>query len=188
MLKLAQTNQPTNQQTNQPTDQQTGQKQYVPHYYIHPGLLMPKFVYAVTLFPNAALVEAGQQHGRVPVNPGLATVYPVVAVNAQCPARAPIYRNSTGTHRGYTGIRPQQSYSGAPVNAGGAPVNAGGVPAALLDRDEVQEKHHVARALIELQSESPEIHEIFTAVPLASESTSKPPNHSVEITQSQTDL
>ncbi|KAH3780764.1 hypothetical protein DPMN_020564 [Dreissena polymorpha] len=49
-----------------------------------------------------------------------------------------------------------------------------------LDRDEVQEKHHVARALIELQSESPEIHEIFTAVPLASESTSKPPNHSVE--------
>ncbi|XP_052260820.1 uncharacterized protein LOC127864990 [Dreissena polymorpha] len=49
-----------------------------------------------------------------------------------------------------------------------------------LDRDEVQEKHHVARALIELQSESPEIQEIFTAVPLASESTSKPPNHSVE--------
>ncbi|KAH3712088.1 hypothetical protein DPMN_071767 [Dreissena polymorpha] len=80
-----------------------------------------------------------------------------------------------------------------------------------LDRDEVQDKHHVARALIELQSESPEIHEIFTAVPLASdshkaftalplasESPSKPPNISVEselpespstpqVTQSQVD-
>ncbi|KAH3703984.1 hypothetical protein DPMN_079038 [Dreissena polymorpha] len=33
MLKLAQTDQETDQQTNTPTDQQTGQKQYVPHYY-----------------------------------------------------------------------------------------------------------------------------------------------------------
>ncbi|KAH3881948.1 hypothetical protein DPMN_005876 [Dreissena polymorpha] len=33
MLKLAQTDRPTDQQTNGPTDQQTGQKQYVPHYY-----------------------------------------------------------------------------------------------------------------------------------------------------------
>ncbi|KAH3887785.1 hypothetical protein DPMN_011806 [Dreissena polymorpha] len=39
-----------------------------------------------------------------------------------------------------------------------------------LDRDEVREKHHEARALIELQSESPEIREIFIAVPLASDS------------------
>ncbi|KAH3838542.1 hypothetical protein DPMN_111950 [Dreissena polymorpha] len=39
-----------------------------------------------------------------------------------------------------------------------------------LDRDEVREKHHVARALIELHSESLESHEIFTAVPLASDS------------------
>ncbi|KAH3790404.1 hypothetical protein DPMN_168603 [Dreissena polymorpha] len=140
MFKLAQTNQPTNQQTNQPTDQQTGQKQYVPHYYIHPGLLMP------------------------------------------------VDRREQGLYWHQTPAELQFNPSGAPVNAGGAPVNAGGVPAALvytdvkykLLGDEVQEKHHVARALIELQSESPEIHEIFTAVPLASESTSKPPNHSVE--------
>ncbi|KAH3718902.1 hypothetical protein DPMN_061728 [Dreissena polymorpha] len=33
MLKLAQTDQETDQQTNTPTDQQTGQKQYIPHYY-----------------------------------------------------------------------------------------------------------------------------------------------------------
>lgn len=67
-----------------------------------------------------------------------------------------------------------------------------------MDRGEVREKHHVARALLELQSESPESHEIFTAVPLAPESPSKPPDHSQEselpespstpqVTQSQVD-
>ncbi|KAH3875873.1 hypothetical protein DPMN_039154 [Dreissena polymorpha] len=89
------------------------------------------FFNAVTLFPCAAPVEAGQQHGRVPVNPGLATVYPgkspaeprlspVIhrgspSESRQRPGRAPVYRNSTGTHRGYTGIRPRQSYGNAPV-------------------------------------------------------------------------
>ncbi|KAH3879041.1 hypothetical protein DPMN_002942 [Dreissena polymorpha] len=38
----------------------------------------------------------------------------------QCPGRAPIYRNSTGTQRGYTGIRPQQSYGLIPFIAGNA--------------------------------------------------------------------
>ncbi|KAH3818744.1 hypothetical protein DPMN_120469 [Dreissena polymorpha] len=32
--------------------------------------------------------------------------------------RAPVYRNSTGTHRGYTGIRPRQSYGNARLNPG----------------------------------------------------------------------
>ncbi|KAH3881554.1 hypothetical protein DPMN_005480 [Dreissena polymorpha] len=30
-------------------------------------------------------------------------------------SRAPEYRNSAGTHRGYTGIRPRQSYGNGPV-------------------------------------------------------------------------
>ncbi|KAH3730205.1 hypothetical protein DPMN_056186 [Dreissena polymorpha] len=54
----------------------------------------------------------------------------------QRPGIAPVYRNSTGTHRAYTGIRPRQSYGNAPfiherrrLCPGGAPVNAGGVPA-----------------------------------------------------------
>ncbi|KAH3698028.1 hypothetical protein DPMN_085543 [Dreissena polymorpha] len=73
------------------------------------------------------------QPGRVPVNPGLATVYPGEAPaepqlssvmpggspgeSRQRSCRAPVYRNSTDTHRGYTGIIPWQSYGGAPVNA-----------------------------------------------------------------------
>ncbi|KAH3748446.1 hypothetical protein DPMN_182892 [Dreissena polymorpha] len=89
------------------------------------------FFNAVTLFPGAAQVEAGQQPGRVPVDPGLATVYPGEAPaeprlspvmpgwspgeSRQRSCRAPVYRNSTDTHRGYTGIRPWQSYGNAPV-------------------------------------------------------------------------
>ncbi|KAH3799003.1 hypothetical protein DPMN_152607 [Dreissena polymorpha] len=79
------------------------------------------FFDAVTLFPGAAPVEAGKQPGKVPVNPGLVTVYPGKAPaeprltpimpsgspseSRQRPGIAPIYHNSTGTHRGYTGIR-----------------------------------------------------------------------------------
>ncbi|KAH3752664.1 hypothetical protein DPMN_187285 [Dreissena polymorpha] len=33
----------------------------------------------------------------------------------QRPGRAPVYRNSAGTHWGYTGIRRRQSYCNAPV-------------------------------------------------------------------------
>ncbi|KAH3834891.1 hypothetical protein DPMN_108224 [Dreissena polymorpha] len=72
-----------------------------------------EFFNSVTLFPGAAPVEAGQQPGRITVNPGLVTVYPgeatVVAGNAQRPGRAPVYRNSTGIHWRYNGIRPRQS-------------------------------------------------------------------------------
>ncbi|KAH3713950.1 hypothetical protein DPMN_073753 [Dreissena polymorpha] len=64
------------------------------------------FFNAVTLFPGAAPVEAIQQNGR---SPGC--------------RRAPVYRNSAGTHRGYTDIRPRQSYGNAPC-PGEAPVNA----------------------------------------------------------------
>ncbi|KAH3888251.1 hypothetical protein DPMN_012283 [Dreissena polymorpha] len=38
----------------------------------------------------------------------------------QRPGRAPVYRISTGTHRGYTGIRHRQSYGNAPVVSGNA--------------------------------------------------------------------
>ncbi|KAH3710060.1 hypothetical protein DPMN_069526 [Dreissena polymorpha] len=34
----------------------------------------------------------------------------------QRPGKAPVYRNTAGTHRGYTGIRPRQSYGNAPVS------------------------------------------------------------------------
>ncbi|KAH3812628.1 hypothetical protein DPMN_141064 [Dreissena polymorpha] len=40
---------------------------------------------------------------------------PDVAGYAPRHGRAPVYRNSTGTHRGYTGIRTLQSYGNAPV-------------------------------------------------------------------------
>ncbi|KAH3697289.1 hypothetical protein DPMN_084785 [Dreissena polymorpha] len=106
---------------------------------VHPGLLTPienrddssNFFNAVTLFPGAAPVEAGQHPGRVPVNPGLATFYrgeapaelwlsPVMprwspGESRKRPERAPVYRNSTCTHRGCTGIRTRQSYGNAPV-------------------------------------------------------------------------
>ncbi|KAH3706140.1 hypothetical protein DPMN_065520 [Dreissena polymorpha] len=39
------------------------------------GMIRRIFFNAVTLFPDAAPNEAGQQRGRVPVNAGLATVY-----------------------------------------------------------------------------------------------------------------
>ncbi|KAH3843397.1 hypothetical protein DPMN_116913 [Dreissena polymorpha] len=82
----------------------------------------------ITLFPGAA---------PSPGQPGLATVYPgqapVVAGRApvkagscpgesrQRPGRAPV-RNTAGTHRVYTGIRPRQSYCKAPVSALSSPV------------------------------------------------------------------
>ncbi|KAH3703945.1 hypothetical protein DPMN_078997 [Dreissena polymorpha] len=78
-----------------------------------------KFVYAVTLFPSAALVEAGQQHGRVPVNHGLAT----------SPGGAPVKAGSVPAEPRYTTPAEQR------FNPGGAPVNAGGVPAALVYTD-----------------------------------------------------
>ncbi|KAH3815903.1 hypothetical protein DPMN_144439 [Dreissena polymorpha] len=89
------------------------------------------FFNAVKLCPGAAPVEAGQQPGRVPVNLGLAMVYPgetpselqlspvmprwSPGESRQRPGRAPVYRNSAGTQRGYTGIRHRQSNGNAPV-------------------------------------------------------------------------
>ncbi|KAH3840898.1 hypothetical protein DPMN_114356 [Dreissena polymorpha] len=40
----------------------------------------------------------------------------------QRPCRAPVYRNFTGTHRGYTCIRPRQSYGHFPVTPRSSPV------------------------------------------------------------------
>ncbi|KAH3867252.1 hypothetical protein DPMN_030378 [Dreissena polymorpha] len=37
--------------------------------------------------------------------------------NRQLPGRAPVYRISIGTQRGYTGIRTRQSYGNTPVVA-----------------------------------------------------------------------
>ncbi|KAH3718488.1 hypothetical protein DPMN_061292 [Dreissena polymorpha] len=76
-----------------------------------------------------------------PGQPGLATVYsgqaPVVAATSrhspvcrrwfpgesrQRPGRASVYRNTAGTHRVYTGIRPRQSCGNAPVSPRSSPV------------------------------------------------------------------
>ena len=57
----------------------------------------------------------------------------------KAPKSPPVYRNSTGTHRGHSGIRPRQSYGNDPVWLRSSPVMprrspgecwfAGGVPA-----------------------------------------------------------
>ncbi|KAH3866110.1 hypothetical protein DPMN_029163 [Dreissena polymorpha] len=72
-------------------------------------------------------VETSQQPSRVPVNPGLASVYPSKAPAEprffkKCPGGAPVKASSvpaeprsTVTHWCYTGIRPRQSYGNAPV-------------------------------------------------------------------------
>ncbi|KAH3796603.1 hypothetical protein DPMN_150173 [Dreissena polymorpha] len=92
----------------------------------------------VTLFPGAATVETVQQPGRFLVNPGLATIYSGEALteprlspvmprwrpdeSRQRPGRAPVYRNSAGTHRCYTGIRTRQSYGNAPGKSRSVPI------------------------------------------------------------------
>ncbi|KAH3855219.1 hypothetical protein DPMN_097783 [Dreissena polymorpha] len=94
------------------------------------------------MFPGAAAVEDSQQPGKVPVNPGLVTVYPGKAPteprllpimpsgspseNRHRPGIAPIYRNSTGTHRGYTGIRHRKGLRQRP---GLTPIVAGNAQA-----------------------------------------------------------
>ncbi|KAH3785330.1 hypothetical protein DPMN_163417 [Dreissena polymorpha] len=81
----------------------------------------------LTLFPGAAPVEAGQQTGRVPVNPDWLRFIPVKPWLsprpgiAPRPGRAPVYRNTAGTHRVYTGIRPRQCYGNAPVSPRSSP-------------------------------------------------------------------
>ncbi|KAH3896476.1 hypothetical protein DPMN_020653 [Dreissena polymorpha] len=70
----------------------------------------------LTLFPDAAPVEAGQKPGRVPVNPDWLRFITVK------PRRAPVYRHTAGTHRVYTGIRPRQSYGNVPVSPRSSPV------------------------------------------------------------------
>ncbi|KAH3844191.1 hypothetical protein DPMN_086446, partial [Dreissena polymorpha] len=61
--------------------------------------------------------------GRNPVNPEQATVYPDEAPteprwspgkSRQRSGKAPVYRNSAETRRGYPGNRPRQSYGNAP--------------------------------------------------------------------------
>ncbi|KAH3729386.1 hypothetical protein DPMN_055354 [Dreissena polymorpha] len=87
----------------------------------------------LTLFRGAAPVEAVNPDWLrfIPLSPR-----PGIAPLSSCPGRAPVYRNTTGTHRGYTGIRLRQSYGNAPVLPRSTPVmprrnpvNAGGVPA-----------------------------------------------------------
>ncbi|KAH3689797.1 hypothetical protein DPMN_194716 [Dreissena polymorpha] len=88
---------------------------------------------AVTLFPGAAPVDAGQQPGRIPVNadwlrfipcPGESRQRPIICPieSRQRPGRAPVYRNTAGTHRVDNGIRPRQSYGNAPVSPRSSPV------------------------------------------------------------------
>ncbi|KAH3846307.1 hypothetical protein DPMN_088607, partial [Dreissena polymorpha] len=61
----------------------------------------------LTLFPGAAPFEADQQPGKVPVNPDWLCLIPCPGESRQRPGIAPVYRNTTGTHRVYTGIRPR---------------------------------------------------------------------------------
>ncbi|KAH3866584.1 hypothetical protein DPMN_029681 [Dreissena polymorpha] len=87
----------------------------------------------LTLFPGAAPVDAGKQPGKVPVNPDWLRFIPVKprqspgsgscpGESRQRPGRAPVYRNTAGTHRVYTGIRPRQNYGNAPVSPRSSPV------------------------------------------------------------------
>ncbi|KAH3702552.1 hypothetical protein DPMN_077576 [Dreissena polymorpha] len=72
----------------------------------------------------------GQQPDRVPVNPDWLRSIPCpdesrrrpgIAPPAR-PGRAPIYRNTAGTHCVYTGIRPRKSYGNAPVSPRSSPL------------------------------------------------------------------
>ncbi|KAH3855816.1 hypothetical protein DPMN_098386 [Dreissena polymorpha] len=63
------------------------------------------------LFPGAALVEVSQQSGRVPVNPGQATVYPDEApaepwLSLVMPRRAPVKAGSVPAEPRYTATPP----------------------------------------------------------------------------------
>ncbi|KAH3812881.1 hypothetical protein DPMN_141324 [Dreissena polymorpha] len=59
--------------------------------------------------------------------------------------RAPVYRNSAGTHRGFTGIRPHQRYDNAPVKPRSSPDYAG------IHRGVAVAKTRSALALVELR-------------------------------------
>ncbi|KAH3781844.1 hypothetical protein DPMN_159752 [Dreissena polymorpha] len=59
--------------------------------------------------------------------PVVAVIAPVKAGSCpgesrQRPGRAPVNRNTAGTHRVHTGIRPRQSYGNAPVSPRSSPV------------------------------------------------------------------
>ncbi|KAH3703956.1 hypothetical protein DPMN_079008 [Dreissena polymorpha] len=70
---------------------------------------------AVTLFPGAAPVVAGQQSAESRSTPDQLRFILVKPLLSPRPDRAQVYRNSTCTHRCYTGIRPRQSYGNTPV-------------------------------------------------------------------------
>ncbi|KAH3890162.1 hypothetical protein DPMN_014234 [Dreissena polymorpha] len=82
------------------------------HYFLVPPRLKPVNRPAESRAP----VVAGMKAEAAPVEPRR---------KPQRPGRAPVYRNTAGTHRGYTAIRPRQGYGNAPVSprfvAGNAP-------------------------------------------------------------------
>ncbi|KAH3851664.1 hypothetical protein DPMN_094147 [Dreissena polymorpha] len=108
-----------------------------------------EFFNAVTLFLDASPVEDGQQPGRVPVNHGLATVYP--GESQAAPRLSPVmprlspgesrqraallmYRSYTGTLTAFTWAPPGRcrssnrvcmGYAAVPVVPGAVPVVSG---------------------------------------------------------------
>ncbi|KAH3838939.1 hypothetical protein DPMN_112356 [Dreissena polymorpha] len=63
--------------------------------------------YSSTVYPGEALAQLRLSPAMPRRSPG---------ESRQRPGRAPVYRNSIGTHRGYTSIRPRQSYGNPRFN------------------------------------------------------------------------
>ncbi|KAH3803981.1 hypothetical protein DPMN_132253 [Dreissena polymorpha] len=82
------------------------------HYFPVPPRLKP-----VNSPAESRSTQTGYGLSRAPVKAGS---WP--GTSRQRPGRAPVYRNTAGTHRVYTGIRPRQSYVNAPVSPRSSPV------------------------------------------------------------------
>ncbi|KAH3695843.1 hypothetical protein DPMN_083301 [Dreissena polymorpha] len=104
--------------------QQHGRKKTVLSHFFRYSPGLSRFANAgrpARTVPCAAPVEAGQQPGRVPVNPDLLRFIPVNPRLsprpgiAPSPGRATVYRNTAGTHQ----LRQRPGFT--PVVAGNAP-------------------------------------------------------------------
>ncbi|KAH3890158.1 hypothetical protein DPMN_014230 [Dreissena polymorpha] len=76
---------------------------------------------------GCAPVEPRMSPGEIRSVPAYSRLSPVVprfspGKSRQRPGRAPVYRNTAGTHRGYAAIRPRQGYGNAPVSPRSSPV------------------------------------------------------------------
>ncbi|KAH3809444.1 hypothetical protein DPMN_137813 [Dreissena polymorpha] len=82
------------------------------HYFPVPPRLKP-----VNSPAESRSIRTGYGLSRAPVKAGSC-----LGESRQRPGTAPVYRNTAGTHRVYTGIRPRQSYGNAPVLLRSSPI------------------------------------------------------------------